>query len=387
MSMMSNIWRPKSLVMVFLTFEGSEKVLKCAEFFENEKKGWEGLQTFESIPEIVKHFGNAKAYHLNVNGTGVLNRKLIYTPTFKEDLIVSGDKSEFTFSYFKGQNQLAVSFFRSNLLDEILEEFNEAKGHLIGISSGAIALIQLKNIKMTSLYEIDIVQGDIQTFKKGVSNDRVKVQVEGETWNYFEFLSQQTLSLVKESSDEIVLGEGEFEPSSLEYKEHRKFVFFGVSITLLILSILLVNFFYHGHLNDKIAQQELDLSISQNNLTHLDQMELEIMRKSELINASGIKSNHFIAFYLDEIGQSVPLKLNLSEMDVYPLIKKLKAKHKVEVDKYEIEIKGTTDNNEVLDDWIEELTEFDWVESVKLISYLMDEKEVPHFELKLKLKE
>ena len=387
MSMMSNIWRPKSLVMVFLTFDGSERIIKSAEYFENEKKAWSGLQTFDSVQEVVKHYGNSKPYHLNVNGTGVLSRKLMHSPTFKEDLIVSGDKSDFTFSYFRGQNQLAVSFFRTKLLDEIREEFNEAKGHLIGLSSGAIALMTLQNFEMSSLYDIEVSAGEIRTFKKGISDDRVRVLVEGEYVNYFELLSKMTLALLKGSADEVILGEGDFTTASLEYTEHRKFVFFGVSITLLILSVLLANFFYHGHLNDRIAQQELDLSVSQNNLTQLDQMDLEIMRKSELINASGIMSKHFIAYYLDEIGQSVPLRLNLSEMNVYPLTKKLKAKHKVEVDKHEIKILGTTENNEVLDDWIEDLTAFDWIESVKLIGYLIDEKEVPHFELKLKLRE
>lgn len=388
MDVFNNIWRPKSLVMIFLTIEGARKVWKCAEYFENKKKKWDGIRSFESIQEIVKYFGNSKAFHLNVNGTGVLNRKLTSTPNFQEELIVSGDKSEFYFSYFNEKSQLAVSFFRSAIIDETIEEFDELKAHLIGVSSGPIALLTLSDFTLNSNFHFVVVRGSIESFKKGEETAvKAKINIDGKSFDYYEKLAESTLELFNKPRKSIVLGEGSLINTSIEYFEHKKFVFFGVSVTLLILTILLVNFFYHGHLNDKIAQQELDLSVSQSNLTHLDQMELEIMRKSELIRASGIMSNEFIAYYLDEIGHSVPKKMKLSIMDIYPLTKKLKAKHKVEVDKYEIQIQGSTENNEVLDNWIEELTEFDWVHSVKLISYWINDKNVPLFELKLKLKE
>ena len=85
--------------------------------------------------------------------------------------------------------------------------------------------------------------------------------------------------------------------------------------------------------------------------------------------SSGVSSNHFISYYLDEIGKGVPKEIRLSEMLVFPLKEKLKDKRKVEVDQKKIEISGWTSDNVVLDDWIEDMDKAAWVGSVELLNY------------------
>lgn len=388
MSVLNNIWRPNSMVIVFLSIEGSEKNLKASQFFRKEGLEWKDEQIFESIQEIVKYFGTNKAYHLSVEGTGVLTRRMLSKPNFQEDLIVSGNKNEFVFSYFDDLQNTAVSFFRVALIQSFIDDFERCKSHLVGVSSGAIPILINSDVIADSTYSIKMNGGRIEEFKKG-NQERfnAKIQSSGAIVTYNHLLSKSIYECLVNQTGNLVLGEGLNFDGLKSYSEHKKFNFFGVLITLFILIILCINFIFQGSLNSRIAQQELDLSIGQSNLTQIEQMDLEVIRKSELIRASGIMSNNFVAYYLDEIGNSVPNDIHLKEMDVFPLKKKLKSKHKVEVDKSEILVHGTTKNNEVLDDWIEELSDFDWVESVKLIGYLVDEKQVAQFDIKLKIYE
>src|SRR5690606_10658990 len=139
-----------------------------------------------------------------------------------------------------------------------------------------------------------------------------------------------------------------------EFKEYRKFKMLGIAGVSLILVLLVGNYFYLNSLNQEVADKEAELALNNSNLTILSQLEQEEIRKQQLLLTSGVAANHFVSFYLDKIGESVPKEIRLSEMIVFPLKEKLKDKRKVDVDQKKIEISGWTSDNVVLDDWIEQ---------------------------------
>ena len=56
-------------------------------------------------------------------------------------------------------------------------------------------------------------------------------------------------------------------------------------------------------------------------------------------------------------------------MHIFPLKERLKQKRKIEIDQESIEIKGFTNSSTILDDWMEKMNRFDWVERVELLNY------------------
>jgi Tfp pilus assembly protein PilN len=166
-----------------------------------------------------------------------------------------------------------------------------------------------------------------------------------------------------------------------EYRQHRKFNVLGVTSLVGILVFVLVNYFYVNHLNDQIVQLETDLSMSNDNLSLLDQLEQEKMRKEQLIETSGFLGNKFISFYLDKIGKSVPATIYLKNMVVFPAEEKLKEKRKVTVDTKKIEIEGLTNSSVVFDDWIEKMDRFAWVKSVEVMNYTKINESQAEFKL------
>ena len=59
-------------------------------------------------------------------------------------------------------------------------------------------------------------------------------------------------------------------------------------------------------MNDQVAELEMELSISNDNLNLLDRLEQEKSRKQQLILSAGVNSSKFLSFYLDQIGKTVP---------------------------------------------------------------------------------
>ena len=153
----------------------------------------------------------------------------------------------------------------------------------------------------------------------------------------------------------------------------------------MILLSLLINHFYHNSLNNDIAQLEMNLSVHNENLSLLERLSQEKMRKEQLIASAGVNSSSFLSYYLDKIAESIPKSITLSDMTVFPVVGKLKDKQKIEVNQKSIGIAGITPENVVLDDWIEKMDRFEWVESVELLNYLKSSEESAEFEIEINL--
>ena len=180
----------------------------------------------------------------------------------------------------------------------------------------------------------------------------------GQNWSYYH---RPLFNITKLRGDSYSSDTEEAEASSENYRQFSQFKWYGVSIIGAILLSLIINYFYQNHLNQRIAELELDLSIHNQNLSMLDLLKQEKTRKEQLVLSAGVNANNFLSFYLDQLGKSVPGAITLNEMTVFPVKGKLKNKRKVEVDQQVIQIMGMTRGNEVLDDWMEQMNRFEWV--------------------------
>lgn len=377
MSWYKKIWSPKSFVIVFLSFEGNQPVISALKIGKRvDTSNMDDPQIFENIEELVKHFGKSVPYHLHVLGTGVLSRKIPSAPNFKDDLIINGNAEEFNFTTYDDELSVVASFFRTEIIASYLLSLNEQKVHLLGISSGDAPLFTLleENEHVSFDYTISKKEENIDAFTR---NETV---VKRALYRHNYFSKQQLLALAlysnylnadvkyKSSSDDT------YKTAKEEFIQYVQFRFYGISVLSLLFVAVVSNYFYQNHLNDSIAQLELELSISNENLSLLERLEQEKLRKLQLVQNAGVNSTRFMSFYLDEIGRTTPKMINLTDLELYPVTSKLKNKQRVEVDNTSIIVYGVTSDNEVLDNWIEKLDEFEWVKSVELMSYLKNEE-------------
>ena len=358
------IWKPSSWVMVHLDYHTEGLRIVASVEKKGESKSESTFEEFESITDLIKKFGTTKAYSIHVNGTGVLTRLVEFIPGYKEQLIVNGDKDDFYFCSYNDSFKVATSFFRKSLIENVIEELNASKIFLVNISCGIIPVLLITSEKerISFDYVIEIENSRIKSLtrneaptERSIINSVFKVR--NEAINQGIILSQ-TLPIENYSSGFDV----EIQAEKLDnFVQFRTFKFFGILVVTVILSSLIFNHFYVNHLNNEIAQLEMDLQLNNANLSLLDQLKQEKTRKEQLVLSSGVNTDQFTSFFIDKIGESVPSTISLKEMYVFPLKENLKEKRKVEIRQDAIEIIGFTPNSQVLDDWMERIDRYKWV--------------------------
>jgi len=340
---------------------------------KGESKSESTFEEFESITDLIKKFGTTKAYSIHVNGTGVLTRLVEFIPGYKEQLIVNGDKDDFYFCSYNDSFKVATSFFRKSLIENVIEELNASKIFLVNISCGIIPVLLITSEKerISFDYVIEIENSRIKSLtrneaptERSIINSVFKVR--NEAINQGIALSQTVPVENYSSGFDVENQAGKLD----DFVQFRTFKFFGILIVTVILSSLIFNHFYVNHLNNEIAQLEMDLQLNNDNLSLLDQLKQEKTRKEQLVLSSGVNTDQFTSFFIDKIGESVPSTISLKEMYVFPLKENLKEKRKVEIRQDAIEILGFTPNSQVLDDWMERIDRYKWVKNVELLNYL-----------------
>jgi hypothetical protein len=126
-------------------------------------------------------------------------------------------------------------------------------------------------------------------------------------------------------------------------------------------------------LNQQIADLEVELTLNNDNLSLLEKLKQERIRKELLVDNAGVYQKHFLTFYLDKIGGTIPAQIDLQELYLFPLKEALKEKRKVVFEKQTMHLVGTTPSSELLEEWMNKLNRFSWIKSVQLVNYLKSE--------------
>lgn len=385
MSRFKNIWTPRSLVVVFFEFDGSGVQLFAGKFSSKSDTPVE-TQRFDDLEAIVKHFGSSKPYHFHCSGSGILSRLVDSSATLRQDVIINGDPEDFLFSEFDDGQKTAVSFCRMSLLQEHIDWMKEKNAHLYGLSCGPTPILTVLEDERAVLdWDLQVNENRIEKFER--SQDPKKAALwRSDRWSPQSLVGLSVAKLLRNPVEAYSSTETELLADRQEnYKQYNQFRTVGLTAVGVIFLALTVNYFYQNHLNQQIAERELDLSSHNERLSMLERLKQEKTRKEQLISSAGVNAPNFLAFYLDEIGKSVPKPVTLSDMTVFPIIGKMKNKRKVEVDKTQVRIGGITKGNEILDDWMEKMDRFDWVKSVELLNYLKSDDQWAEFELVITL--
>lgn len=335
--------------------------------------------SYSSIEELVKGLGKHNPYVIHVVGFGVLTRLIDFVPNFKESLIVAGNQDEFLFNSYETQGKLSVSFIRKSLLSSIFEELEKLKVFLFGIHIGPIPLLgmHINHFAWKGEFDILVENEKILKLEKGTNTETIENKV----------LKSVSFEPYFSQSDHYVqaLEIEALQIASQNYKEYKRFVFLGVGILAFFLITLIGNYFYVGNLNQKVAEMETQISSFGENLSLIAGMNEEKTRKSILIDNSGLQTKRLISFYLDKVGETVPERIQLLKMEVFPLMEPLKPKRKVDVDHSKIEIVGETLSSKILDDWMETMEDFEWVKGVELINYYKENEQSSTFQISIKI--
>ena len=380
------LWSPKKLVIVQLNYQHQSVEITATKCALNDTDFT--FTVFDSIEAVIEKYGKQIPYCIHVAGSGVLTRLVEFLPGYKEQLIVNGDKDDFYFTSYNDGHQVATSFFRKNLIVDIVAKFQLDKITLLQVSCGLVPSLLLLdddgNISFDYFFQKD--GGRItKCVRNEVPFERCLVQgvykVKNET--IAQSICKSLLADTEYYSTGLSKEEAEFQLEN--YRQFSQFRFFSIAVVSLVFMAVTLNYFYLNNLNTEIANLEVDLTLNNDNVSLLEKLKQEKTRKELLVSNSGVQQKEFISFFLDKIGETVPKAISLQGVEVFPLLETLKEKRKVEFKQQIIEIVGTSPESETLDDWMERMNRFSWVKSVELVNYLKTENSKATFKLVITL--
>ena len=139
--------------------------------------------------------------------------------------------------------------------------------------------------------------------------------------------------------------------------------------------------------NQKLDGLKTRLAENKEQIMKVAQLKQQLNQKRESLFYLGMIEHPKSSFYADKIGETVPSKITLQSIQFFPLQRNKDLFEKtLRFNENTILIDGQTPKSVILNDWIKELNQFEWISDITIVSYEQKpEKGVGEFGLKLTL--
>ena len=337
-----------------------------------------------STAQLYEQLDNKHPIALNITGKGILHKKIpasIQAPKAIIPQILPGAKAQdFYFQHVPtGDDQQYVSIIRRSTLDQVLQEFGAKNYHIVSVSLGGFSLATLHPMvekKQAQLFDIggyqlafsgdDLMTCQKNTFlKKGdraitIGNTQI---MEGLALPFAEalrfYLSDESLVQV---------------PAITTHKQewhHRQF-FQTAKWAVLgsLLGILLINFLLFSHFATQNNQLHSQVQQHQSALSQLETLQQKLQAQEAFLKQSGGIQQSKTSFYADRIASTLPDKVHLTKLSIFPLIADKSSKKKaLRFEQNVLMVEGTCDKSTRLNEWLKVLKAQEWVEKVTTKHY------------------
>jgi Tfp pilus assembly protein PilN len=365
----------------------------------------QGRLAFEILGEIEDDLSQLKEWikdvpvYLILNGKGILVKNILIdrdSPLIRQ-VIPNTNENEFITDEFAGDKQtLYVAVCRKTLTDELVNQLTTAGINIISLALGSFRVVNLLNyfeeIPRQISVDDEVICYDreklvITKLEKTDIRDSKCFDIDSKEVNavFLPALSIAMEYFLKENSECI-------HPEILEQKKefHSKIIFqrAGIAGLIAILILLLVNMLFYMHYSDHKNQIEAQLTGNKNILNTLDTLKKELEWKEKFMRESGILQNTRMAFYADQIAETVPEDIMLEKLEIHPIAGKIRTGKEIVLRPNIILLDGLTKSSLYMNDWVHRLKELPWVENVAIVNYLQ-EKDINTgaFSIELRIKQ
>ncbi len=364
------------------------------------------LESVENVEELEAQIGKKKSIPfapnrpviLNVTGKQVLIKKIEEAHEDDDALLLQktlpGARiSDFYLQRFYQENEVFVAVIKQSVLDELFDQLKSVGFYVIKIVLGPFAAVpflpQLVRDGMVKLpgYSIRMKGEEIDSILPTPSGAEPMVVIDGMEMP-FNCISGFTVAHSFFEPDHEL---EELEESFIETeKTEVKFGIYQVALLRLFFVVVIfmsgTSHFLTTSYEDALMELS-DVSSEQSNTYQIYQIkQQELVGRINLLNNTGVSGRTNLSFFADRIGVLTPKSIRLLEMEIVPVVKKLKEDEKVELDPTVIFIEGVAPNSLDLNEWLSKLDEEDWIEETTLVNYSQTNKEYPGiFELVIQL--
>ena len=352
---------------------------------ENKNKA----RDFNEVAQIIP---KGQPLFLIANDNQVLS-KLIHPELNEEKALQKGFPnikiSNFYYEITQLENATYISICRKEHIQTLIENYKELKLSIVGFSLGNNSAPQLAPYLESE--SISTSNATLAIINRSVISIDLNIQIEEKPYiiNGIEISNNYTLCLAGIityfTNNSISLNNFKNYNASLLKDFTQKRIFslgFKTGLSLLFIS-LLVNFLVFDYYNKQIDTLTQKTQINQAQKEQLLQLNKQLNSKKKLVDNIINSSASKTSYYFDQIGATVPTTISLISIEFQPILKKIEANKKIQIDQKTLFIKGTSSNGQNFSNWIQQLEKIEWIKSTEIINYGTGKKTKTTFELRL----
>ncbi len=378
------------------TINGVETFIGTILIKRKKKLDVEATFKVSSIEQLSSKIKKTQHVFLIINNDQVLTKSLETTPETNPNHIVTSafpnlNISNFYYEIIKQGEKFFVSICRKTYVDDLIINYKKEGINIINISLGNNIISNITNFIDTT--ELISSNAKLALNNKLISSLEKQEKIKEHDYNInglqVNSLGLLSLSGALETNINNYNSDSNFEALiktlKNDYSQSRFFQQFIKIGLVIVLSILLVNFFVFNYYFNEVNALKQASAI--NNTTKQDLLKLnEAVEKSQkmvedMLQSSSSKSS----FYINNIVESLPETILLSHVNFQPLTKKLKENKPVITNTNTIIFSGESVNSETFSKWIASLDDLNWVNSIDILSYEDTSLSKSKFNLKLSM--
>ncbi|AWM15191.1 hypothetical protein DI487_15885 [Flavobacterium sediminis] len=346
--------------------------------------------TTETKNELLSIVDTKLPVILVVDGKGVLNKKIDFSNETDLAWQKNIDYNSIYHTSYKTDQALFISFCRKNIVEEWISYLQTAKIALIDFYIGNFPTVLLaeqinQTVILANETELEFENNLLIGFKK---------QLESQNKNYHlgdNTLSNYLLPLYAVGIQFFIntesISKSEFETNAGEEQIYKK-IFSAIGITMLVGFLVALTASYFGIQYYSSKNAELNIQNVYSNKVYQQILELEKQKKDKegIIRDVGLLSDKFLSFYSYELAASVPSSIALTDIDVYPVVKEVKNKEKVEIEAKTIIVKGVTVDEDDFNDWLRTIKKLEWLQKFEIEALKKDKRNNTQFTIAIWVK-
>lgn len=327
---------------------------------------------------------------VTLTGRGVLLKKMPavehITAQSLRHLFPDFKLTEFYIQHFKSGKNSFIAFVRKEIADPILAVFKKQGAEIMMLSLGPFVIDQV--LPQLNNYGSELnFDGHRITFNEEkewtdhtyaaeqVTGFELKIDIEPIEGKFLLAYAAAFQLILHERLDLIEVGVEEFNEALTEHTSKLKFKRNGSIVLFSLFVLLFINFFIFSFYNTENQKLAGKAGQQSSVFSNRQKLETDIKEKEVLVQRLGWNNGYRYAFLCDQIGQTVPQSIVLSELAInFVKDKKISPLKKEYAEKGTISISGQSPNVYVINDWIYALKLRSWVKAVQLEKYATDDQ-------------
>lgn len=333
-------------------------------------------ESFLNQETLLTNLKGQKHVFLIVNNEQVLSKSIDFVNSSEERVVKTAFPNiglqDFYYQTYQSTTSSQVAICRKEVLDKIIKEYLEKGISIIDFSLGNLEIKSLlpyvENRGLsTSNAEITLENKEIVNIDKG------NQKTEAYQINGLEIQHESTLALagvISYYSNTNKETKNTFQKNLEKEYQQKRFFALGLKFSLgFLFAILLINFLVFSSYREEVFNLETELTLNETYKKQLIRLNDVVTKKKKLVESITSASNSKVIWYFDQISETVPKTLLLSEVNYQPIKRTIKEDKQIQFQKDQIDVKGVSRNDTDLTEWIEVLRQLDWIEKISFVNY------------------